>query len=140
MLKKLLRIPANSWNTDLGLVVLRVVAGISLALLHGWGKMPPPEQFVGMIRGMGMPGIMAWLVAFAEFFGGLLIAVGFLARPAALVLIIQFVVVVLVAHAPDPIARRELGLLYLAISTVVFLAGPGRFSVDGILWKQKDGV
>ncbi|MDR0786734.1 MAG: DoxX family protein [Gemmatimonadota bacterium] len=132
MIKSFLRIPTNSWNTDLGLLFLRIVAGLYLALIHGWSKIPP-GQFTGMIQGMGLPGIVAWVVAFTELFGGLLIALGFLTRPASLVLVIQFLVVVLVAHAPDPVSQRELGLLYLTVSSLLLLAGPGRFSVDGIL-------
>jgi putative oxidoreductase len=33
--------------TEAGLAVLRITAGLLLALLHGIGKVPPQEGFVG---------------------------------------------------------------------------------------------
>lgn len=140
MIRSLFSVPGNSRNTDLGLAILRVVAGLCLAFFHGFAKVPPSEQFLGMVAGMGVPapGLMAWLAGLAEAVGGLLIAAGLFTRPAALVLILHFLVVVLVAHAPDPLARRELPLLFLSMSVLFLLAGPGRYSIDGAMRKSEE--
>ena len=34
------------------------------------------------------------------------------------------------AHGADPFQKKELALLYLLMSAVIFLLGPGRFSLD----------
>ena len=43
-------IPAN-----VGLAILRVFVGLSMALGHGLGKIPPSERFVGVIENLGFP-------------------------------------------------------------------------------------
>lgn len=125
----------NANATDIGLLILRVFAGLALALAHGWGKVPPSAGFVGMIEGMGMPapGVFAWLAALAEFAGGLLLALGLLTRPVALILVIHFAVVVLMAHAGDPFGQRELPLFFLVTALTFLLTGPGRYSADALL-------
>lgn len=122
-------------NTDAGLFVLRVVAGLSLAFFHGIGKVPPQPGFLGMVDGMGLPApeLFAWLAAIAEFGGGLLIAFGLLTRPAALYVVVHFIFVVLMAHAGDPMTDRELPILYGSIAFLYLMAGPGRYSVDGLV-------
>lgn len=125
----------NPRLTDIGLLILRVFSGLALALAHGWGKIPPSPGFVGMIGGMGMPApeLFAWLAAIAEFGGGLLIAVGLLTRPAALLVAGQFMFVVLLAHAGDPFGDRELPLFFLVTAPLFLLSGAGRYSVDAAL-------
>jgi putative oxidoreductase len=125
----------NSRATDLGLLILRVFSGLALALAHGWGKVPPSPGFVGMIAGLGFPApaLFAWLAAIAEFGGGLLIALGLLTRPASLLVVGHFTLVVLVAHAGDAFGDRELPLFFLVTALLFLLAGPGRYSVDAAL-------
>jgi putative oxidoreductase len=120
---------------DAGLAVLRVVAGLLLVALHGLGKVPPQEGYVGWIGSLGFPAPLAfaWMAAFAEVVGGVLLAIGLLTRPAALLLVIHFVVVVLVAHAGDALGDRELGILFGTVALLFMLAGPGRFSLDAVI-------
>lgn len=64
--------------------LLRVLAGVLLAV-HGFGKITDPFGAIGMVEGLGFyPGVF-WspLLAATEFFGGILIAIGLLTRPAA---------------------------------------------------------
>jgi putative oxidoreductase len=135
--------PARSWMfaggtrgtpaADAGLAVLRVIAGLLLAFLHGIGKIPPQEGFVGWIGQMGFPSplIWAWLAGLAEFAGGILLALGLLTRPVGLVVFVHFLVVVFVAHAGDPMGDRELAILFGVIALSLSLTGPGRYSLDG---------
>ena len=118
---------------DIGLLVLRVFTGLSLALAHGWGKLPPGEGFLRTVTNLGFPAEMAWLTSIAEFFGGLALAVGLLTRPAALAIAINFVVVGFVAHANDPYLRKELPFLFLAASFMFLCTGGGRFAVDRLI-------
>lgn len=75
-------------RSDLGLLLVRVLAGGMLAMLHGWGKAKSAyallvhEQewrFVQTVAGLGFPFplVFALAAAVAEFVGGLLLAIGF---------------------------------------------------------------
>ncbi len=125
----------NSLVGDFGLLILRGFAGISLALAHGLGKLPPSPQFMSGVEKMGMPGEAAWLSAFAEVFGGLALAAGLLTRPAALLIAINLSVAGFMRHALDPYARKELSFLFLAVAVMFLLVGAGRFSLDRLIKK-----
>ncbi|CAN5769765.1 DoxX family protein [soil metagenome] len=129
-------------NTDVGLAVVRVTAGLALAFLHGIGKIPPSEGFTGMVGGMGFPApvLFAWLAALAEFAGGILIAIGLLTRPAAAFVAVHFVIVTLIAHAGDTMGDRELPLMFFSIAVLFALAGAGRYSVDALIGRSKTEV
>jgi len=120
---------------DIGLLLLRVFAGLALAFAHGINKIPPSDGFVGMIGGMGMPApvLFAWLAALAEFAGGILLALGLLTRPVAFVIAAHFVFVVFLAHAGDPFGDRELGAMFGVVALMYLFVGAGRHSVDAVL-------
>ena len=119
----------------LGLAVLRVTAGVSLAVAHGFDKVPPPPGLVAAVRGMGFPApeAFAWCAALAEAVGGLLLAVGFLTRPAAFAVAFTMGVALFGMHWGDPWAKQELAALYGAAALCLLFAGPGRLSVDALL-------
>lgn len=129
----------SSVLADLGLTVLRVFAGLSMALAHGWGKIQgPPEQFVTGVGELGFPApaFFAWMAAVSEFGGGLLLAAGAVTRISAFFLLGTMLVAGLLyhgLHSGDPYADMERALLYAAISFAFMLTGSGRFSVDGML-------
>lgn len=64
--------------------ILRVVAGVAL-VTHGLGKIGDPFGSAGMVESLGFyPGAFwSLLLSLTEFFGGILIAIGLLTRPAA---------------------------------------------------------
>lgn len=121
--------------SDLGLSVLRIFLGLSMAFAHGVGKLPPKEGFVGFIEGIGLPApwLMAWLAALAEFGGGLLLAAGLLTRFAAFGIIVTMLVAAFGAHGGDGFSEQELAFLYLFATLPFFLAGGGRLSADRTL-------
>lgn len=120
-------IPAN-----VGLAVLRVFTGLSMAFGHGLGKLPPSEPFVANTGSLGfpLPGVFSWAASMAEFGGGLLIALGLLTRPGAFFLGVTMLVAGLVQHAADPFGQKEKALLYLAIALAFLLVGSGKYGLD----------
>lgn len=123
---------------DLGLLVLRLAAGLGMALAHGLGKLPPPDRFVAGLADVGLPvpGLFAWLAALAEVGGGLLVAAGLLTRPAAALVVVTMLVAFFGAHAGDPFGEREMAFLYGAMFLAVMLTGAGRFSADAA-WSRR---
>jgi putative oxidoreductase len=75
------------------------------------------------------------LVIFAELLCGLMLALGFLTRFAALVLVIEFAVAEFLVHKGHVGAGHEQPLLYLAAFFSILMVGPGRISVDGAMGK-----
>jgi putative oxidoreductase len=120
--------------SDLGLLVLRVLAGIGIAT-HGIGKLPPSEGFVKGVAALGfpMPYFFAVGAGIGEFFGGILLAAGLLTRVGALMMFTVMCVAFFGQHRNDPFARKELAMLYLAISFAFTLIGGGRYSIDRLI-------
>jgi len=56
--------------------------------------------------------------------------IGFITRVSLIPLIITMIVAVFVAHAGDPFSDKELGLFFLITFIVLFLTGPGKYSLD----------
>ena len=126
-------------STSLGLLVLRVAAGASLAFLHGWQKFHDPDmksKFFSGVEGMGLPGghYMAWAAIVAELVGGALLALGLLTRVWAFMIACVMGVAIFKVHLHQGWTAMEPALLYGGIAIAFLLGGPGRFSVDGMLF------
>lgn len=87
------------------------------------------------------PGVlMAFLAGSGEFFGGLLILIGLLTRPAAAVLAFTMVVAILSTHISNGLflsnGGYEFGLALLAAAVSLAISGAGKLSVDSLLSKS----
>lgn len=123
---------------DMGKLVLRVVLAIML-LFHGLAKI---NGGVGGIEGMlakaGAPAALAYLVYVGEVIAPLMMLVGVYTRPAALVVVINMIVAVLLAHTGQLFTLGETGGwalelqgMFTAAALAVALLGAGRYSLAG---------
>ncbi len=130
--------PESQVSNELTITLLRVFAGLAMALTHGFGKIPPPEMLVSGIGSMGVPvpELFAWMAALAEFAGGILLAMGLLTRPAALFLASTMLVAGFVVHGADPFNVKEMAFLYLVIYLVFLTRGAGKWSLDHLISKK----
>lgn len=130
----------KSISANFGVLLGRLGFGLLLFFLHGMGKLQQPDALVGMVQGLGFPApaLFAWLLALAEGAGSLMVAVGFMTRPAALSVAIAMAVAALMAHGADPLAKKELALLYLAFALIFLFTGAGNYSVDGLVYRKRD--
>lgn len=123
---------------DAGLLVLRLFAGLAMAFAHGLSKVQDPSQVISGAGHLGFPAptFFGWMAALSEFGGGILLALGLATRPAAFLVASTMFTAAFLAHGNDPFAKKEMALLYLAISACFLLTGAGRFSLDALFAKR----
>lgn len=134
-------------TTGLDTLPLRVGAGVIFTAhgaqkLFGWFGGYGLEGTAGWMASIGLePGLlMATMAGSAEFFGGLLLIVGLLVRPAALMLAITMAVAIVTVHLTNGLFMSnngyEFGLALLAVSAGLAFRGAGSLSADRWLQSQ----
>lgn len=136
MLKKILFGGAEcSRLADVGLLIVRVYMGLAFVLVHGLAKLTNPQAFIDGTAALGLPApkFFGWMAIFAEFGGGLLLALGLATRPAAFLIASTMAVAGFMAHAHDPFQVKELAFTYLALAILFMFTGSGRYGVDALV-------
>lgn len=132
----------NRYRThDLGLLVLRIGIGVMFTL-HGYPKLVGgPEAWAkvgGVMKMVGLdfaPAFWGFLAAFAEAVGGQLLALGLFFR-AACALLLGTMIMATVMHvgSGDGFNGYSHALEAVFLFLGLLFAGPGRFSVDQVLF------
>jgi putative oxidoreductase len=124
---------------NLELLVKRVACSLPFiyhgaAILFGAFGGPGPHNFAAF---MHAPDIIGYLVGLAQFAGGIAILLGALLRVGAVCVIIVMLGAVFMVHLPHgyDIAHQgmEYALTELLLSFGLLLAGPGKYSLAGVL-------
>lgn len=130
----------RSLSIDLGLFIIRLAAGLMLCtvfekFLPREGRWGPQDWFINDVRKMGFPfpAFFAWCAVVSEFVGGILLALGLLARPAAFFNAITTFVAAFIFHRGDVSGSGLLATVFFALTLALTLSGPGRISMDYIL-------
>lgn len=131
----------DAQRASVGLLVLRIGIGLTFLMVHGWPKLTGgPETWAHLGGAMGLLGITfkpvfwGFIAAVSEALGGLFLIIGFVVRPAALLLMITMGVALLL-HASKGesfMHPLELGIVFLAL----FVSGGGPYSLDHLLKKK----
>ncbi|MYN13274.1 DoxX family membrane protein [Pusillimonas sp. TS35] len=129
-----------SGNTqdDLGKLLLRLTVGI-LFLFHGFAKLTKGVSGIeSMVVANGLPAFVAWGVYLGEVIGPILVILGFYTRLGALLIAINMLFAVALAHTGHLAEftanggwRLELQALFLFGALAISLMGAGRFSLGG---------
>jgi putative oxidoreductase len=125
--------------------IIRFCMG-AILIPHGYGKL-----FGGnlaavaehVVTPLGLPAPMAWayFLGILECFGGAALAVGFLTRPIALMLTVEFIVII-IWHSGNgysfasPHGGYEYPLLLMFIYAAIFFRGAGRCSIARMIGKE----
>ncbi len=125
---------------DLGMLVLRLGFGGFMAFGHGLPKALGYSSYSTTFPdplGIGVANSLNGAIA-SELVFGILVMLGVFTRLSTLPVIFSMVVAAFVIHAKDPLfmgggAAKEPALLYLMAFVAILCAGPGRFSVDGMV-------
>ena len=131
---------------DLALLVGRLFIGVCF-VIHGLGKLGlvgtgNMQGFVDWLKSENVPmaAVQARVAMLSEICGGSALAIGFLARPACLLLIATMIVAGRIGHknAGYLITNEPPGAEYTinlaAICFVFLLFGPGAFSLDALMF------
>ena len=136
------------WLQSPLLLVIRLFWGWQFAQT-GWGKLMNLDRTTGFFESLHLPlpRLNAIAAGSVECFGGLLLLVGLGARFVSPALI--FTMLVAYATADNEAARAIFSdpdkftgaapFLFLAASVIVFVFGPGKFSLDALLFKKPAG-
>jgi putative oxidoreductase len=118
-------------KSDIALLLLRIGVGV-IFIVAGWGKLTGIEGTIGFFDSLGipLPGIMAWVVAIVEFFGGIMVLLGAYAKIPYLLLAIIMVVALLTTKLGGEFSAARLDMMLLLTNLALFLMGSGAFSVD----------
>jgi putative oxidoreductase len=127
--------------SDLGLLVLRLVVGLTFAAhgaqkAFGWWHGPGWIGWQNAIGRMGFRPIVlfAALSTGAELIGGLCLAIGVVTPFAAAILIAQSVVIVVKVHGPSGFWNKASGIEFPLVlgagALAIGLIGPGAASLD----------
>lgn len=140
------RVYSYGWKggPSFGLLALRLVVGAAF-ILHGWPKIQRPTSWMDPMGPAAAHPLLQAAAALAEFGGGIVLILGFLTPIAAAALAVNMLVALFLVHIPKgdafvsqgPGGDFELPLAYLAIMVALFLVGPGRFSLDALLWRPR---
>jgi len=111
-------------NTDLALLILRVVLGI-IMIYHGWPKLTNLAGTIDGMAGMGVPApaVAAIFATVAEFIGGLLMLLGAFTDIAGLMFTIDMLGAITFVHAKNGFSVAKGGVewpLLLAAPAISF--------------------
>jgi putative oxidoreductase len=124
----------------IAILILRLALGYMFAA-HGLQKAfglfggPGIGGFSEMLSGLGFKPSLFWayLAAYAELVGGILLAVGFLTRGAASVLLVLILVAAFKVHLNKGFFLSQGGFEYtfiiFSVCLALILLGPGKFSI-----------
>jgi putative oxidoreductase len=123
----------------LALLIMRLALG-AIMVAHGYHKVfGGLHHHTQMVASLGLPAWLGYVSAFTEFFGGLMILLGFFTRPAAVAIGINLFVAIWKVHlhngllgSPDrPGFEFPLAAFTLAFALVFFGGGP--IALDHVL-------
>ena len=123
-----------------GLAVIRIIVGMFM-VYHGWEVFDRAamQGYAGwdQFKSMSSPALMVYLGKGAELLAGLLLAAGCLTRLAALALILTMLYISFFVGHGKIWYDDQHPFLFVLLGLVFIFSGPGSWSIDGLLHKNK---
>lgn len=128
--------PAKLDSKEYSLLLLsfRILFGI-LFMIHGLQKW---SNFNDLSQTFPDPlGVGSAISLGLSIFGEVLCSIGFIFgifyRLALIPMIFMMLVVSSVVHGSDPFSGKELAFIYMMVFIIMYIAGPGKYSVDAFV-------
>ena len=136
----MLRLSLLEKYKEYGVIFIRLMVGFHLIYgtqdnVLSYARM---EEFAGFLsaRSVPFPLFSAFLSAYAQFICGILFTVGFATRYAAVVMIINFIAALVIAHIGDAYPNTFPALMMLAAACFFLVHGAGKLSIDSKLERR----
>lgn len=127
----------NGTGVSLFLLAMRIFFGL-LLMNHGiqkWSNFQ--EMSLSFPDPLGVGGSMSLgLAIFAELICSMAFVIGVLYRLALIPMIFTMAVAFFVIHVNDAFVVKELAFVYLGVFVLMYVAGPGKFSVDYVVGSE----
>lgn len=130
--------------SDLSILLARLSIGALLFVggagkVFGWFGYSLQQSVEGYAKS-GFSAPLAYMSIFTEFIGGLLLVAGVLTRPVAFAVMINMFVATIVTLPAGILGPggAQIPFLYLIIDIIILLTGPGRYSIDYFIFRQKN--
>ncbi|MFY9619055.1 MAG: DoxX family protein [Pyrinomonadaceae bacterium] len=125
---------------EYGVIFIRLIVGFHLIYgtqdnVFSYARM---QEFAGFLsaRHVPFPLFAAFVSVYAQLICGLLFLAGAATRPAAAVMIVNFVAAIVIAHLGDAYPNMFPALMMLAASCFFLIHGAGKLSVDSVLGRR----
>ncbi|HSE43108.1 MAG TPA: DoxX family protein [Acidobacteriota bacterium] len=133
-MRKLIAFDPSSRSAGYGMFLFRFL--ISVRLIYGvqdnilsWKQMIEFEHFLAE-RGVPFPLLGAITSVYVQFICGILYLLGAASRLTGVLLVVNFIAALLIAHRGDTFVGMFQALTMLFAGLLILLDGPGKFSVD----------
>lgn len=124
---------------DWAALLLRIVFCGLMVYNHGTMKLTlfseDPDSFPDAV-GLGAA-TSYYFVVFAEAICSVLVLLGLFTRLALVPLLVTMAVAAFSVNWHNPLTDKELPILYFSVYAAIFLAGPGRFSLDALFFRSR---
>lgn len=131
-------------KNEIGAFILRVTLG-ALFLIHGIVKFQGGiENTVGWFSSIGLPGFMAYGVAWLEIIGGIALIIGFETRIVSVLYALLMIGAILKVKLSVGLlgngqtAGYELDLAFLAMAVYLAISGSKLLSINQLFSQKKD--
>lgn len=133
-MNSILKLTSLEKYKEYGVIFIRLIVGFHLVYgtqdnVFSYARM---EEFAGFLsaRSVPLPLFSAFLSAYAQFVCGILFVFGAATRYAAIVMLINFIAAIIIAHIGDAYQNAFPALVMLSAACFLLLHGAGKLSVD----------
>jgi putative oxidoreductase len=127
------------WNPDLGLLFVRLALG-AVFIYAGWFKINNIEMITGFFGTLGFSAFWAYVVAYAEFLGGIAFVLGVAVRYFGIITSVIMLTAMFKVHWAKGFSLSNGGyeqvLVLLLLSLCLVVSGAGKYSVSKFLNKN----
>ena len=125
---------------EFGPIFVRFLVGFHL-FYGNWGRLVQRAAYNDfhalLVRNhFPMPTVWAYVSSGAQVVCGVLFMLGLFTRPAAAIMVINFVVALVMVHWGQVYPRQFPALMMLCTSIFLLLHGPGRVALDNVIRKR----